>query len=73
MTDVMAIDAPAERAFGEPKHTITWFDDTVSIPPQARELLRKYSHIPSQELEETVISLVRSDHFPFLEAGTWER
>ncbi|KAK3385502.1 hypothetical protein B0H63DRAFT_183533 [Podospora didyma] len=34
-----------------------WFDQTVTIPPQARELLEKYSRIPPDRLEQTVINL----------------
>jgi hypothetical protein len=35
-----------------------WFDETVEVPPQARELLEKYSGIPSDEVVDTVVVLV---------------
>ncbi|KAH8904619.1 hypothetical protein BR93DRAFT_826818 [Coniochaeta sp. PMI_546] len=42
---------------GSREHTAKWFDETVAVPPQARELLENYSHIPAAEVQDHVITL----------------
>lgn len=34
-----------------------WFDPNVTVPPQARDLLESYSHIPPVEVENHIITL----------------
>ena len=57
MTDVADTDTTVTVNY---ERAAQWFDATVTIPPQARELLEKYSQIPTQELEQTVLNLVGS-------------
>lgn len=43
---------------GSREHTVKWFDETATVPPQARELLENYSHIPPAEVQDHVVTLV---------------
>lgn len=43
---------------GSREHTVKWFDPTITVPPQARELLENYSHIPASEVQDNVVTLV---------------
>ncbi|OIW26841.1 methyltransferase [Coniochaeta ligniaria NRRL 30616] len=42
---------------GSRDHTVKWFDETVTVPPQARELLENYRHIPAAEVQDHVVTL----------------
>lgn len=54
---------------GSREHTVKWFDETVAVPPQARELLENYSRIPAAEVQDHVITLVSIAVFFFSGAG----
>jgi hypothetical protein len=43
---------------GSTDQTAKWFDETVTVPPQARELLEEYSHVPAADVQDHVIALV---------------
>lgn len=45
------------------EHTVKWFESTVTVPPQARELLENYSHLAADEVQEHVIVLVSVTSF----------
>lgn len=50
--------SPASQ-IGSKDRSVAWYDKTFSgVPADARELLEKYSNIPSDEVESHVLSIV---------------
>lgn len=43
---------------GSRDQNVKWFDKSVTVPVQARDLLEEYSRIPAEDVAEHVISLV---------------
>lgn len=43
---------------GSRDETVKWFDQTVTVPPQARDLLETYSRIPADKVEDHVLTIV---------------
>lgn len=51
---------------GSKDKSVGWYDQTFhGIEPAARALLEEYSHIPSEEVDQYVISMVRSPKLYF--------
>lgn len=54
--------AVGEQGAGPPRASADrvslWFEDTVVVPDEFRELLVQYSHIPPDEVDEHIIRVV---------------
>lgn len=55
-------DPEQPRAAAAKSHL--WFEETVVVPDEFRDLLVKYSHIPAEEVDEHVVRVVSGRPLP---------